>query len=48
MAALEFGKENNLIHYSILEFIASKKWEEIEFLQQSGLQSFGSDTITCL
>lgn len=48
MEALRFGKENGLINYTILEFISSKKWEEIEFLQQSGLQSFGSDTITCL
>ena len=36
MSALEFAKENNLIHYSILEFIASKKWEEIEFIRDSG------------
>jgi hypothetical protein len=36
MEALEFGKENNLINYSILEFIASKKYEEIEFIRSSG------------
>lgn len=36
MSALMFGKENNLIHYSILEFIASKKWEEIEYIRDSG------------
>lgn len=36
METLEFAKENNLIHYSILEFIASKKWEEIEFIRNSG------------
>ena len=34
--ALEFGKENNLINYSILEFIASHKWVEIEYIQGSG------------
>jgi len=28
--ALEFGKENNLINYSIIEFIASRKWEYIQ------------------
>lgn len=36
MQALEFGKENNLISYSIIEFIASMKWQEIEFIQNSG------------
>lgn len=36
MAALEFAKENNLINYTILEFIASKKYEEIEFIMNSG------------
>jgi len=36
MEALIFGKENNLINYSILEFIASKKWEEIEYIRDSG------------
>jgi len=34
--ALEFGKENNLINYSILEFIASHKWVEIEYIRGSG------------
>lgn len=36
MKALEFAKEKNLIHYSILEFIASQKWLEIEYIQESG------------
>jgi hypothetical protein len=36
MEALEFGKENNLLNYSILEFIASKKYEEIEYIRSSG------------
>lgn len=36
MEALEFGKEHNLLNYSILEFIASHKWEEIEYIRQSG------------
>lgn len=36
METLEFAKENNLIHYSIIEFLASKKWEEIEFIRNSG------------
>jgi hypothetical protein len=35
LKALEFGKEHNLIHYSILEFIASEKYKEIEYIQQS-------------
>jgi len=36
IAALEFGKSNNLINYTLLEFIASKKWEEIEYIRNSG------------
>lgn len=36
MEALLFAKEQNLINYSIIEFIASKKWEEIEFIRNSG------------
>lgn len=36
MDALLFGVENNLINYTILEFIASKKWEEIEYIRNSG------------
>ncbi len=36
MEALEFGKEHNLLNYSILEFIASHKWEEIEYIRSSG------------
>lgn len=36
MEAVEFAKEQNIIHYSILEFIASKKWEEIEYIRNSG------------
>lgn len=33
---IEFGKEHGLIHYSVLEFLASKKWEEIEYIKDSG------------
>jgi len=36
LEAVEFGKTHNLIHYSIVEFLASKKWEEIEFIRDSG------------
>lgn len=36
MEALEYGKEHNLINYSILEFIASQKWNEIEYIRTSG------------
>ena len=36
MAALSFAKENNLINYSILEFISSCKYLEIEYLRDSG------------
>ena len=36
MTLLEFGKENQLIHYGISEFLISQKWLEIEELQNSG------------
>ena len=36
MEALEYAKENDLINYSILEFISSRKWEEIEYIRDSG------------
>lgn len=36
MEALEFAKEKNLINYTILEFISSRKWEEIEYIRSSG------------
>lgn len=36
MSALEFGIENNLIRFTILEFIASRKWEFLERLRDTG------------
>lgn len=36
MDALLFGVEHNLINYTIIEFIASRKWEEIEYIRSSG------------
>ena len=36
MNILDYAIENNLIHYSILEFLASQKWNEIEFIMSSG------------
>lgn len=36
MDALQFGIEHNLINFSILEFIASQKWNEIEYIRNSG------------
>ena len=36
MESLRYAKEHNLIHYSILEFIASSKWVEIEYIKNSG------------
>lgn len=36
MDNLLFAKEHNLINYTIIEFIASKKWEEIEYIRNSG------------
>jgi hypothetical protein len=35
MEMLNFGKENNLINYSIIEFIASQKYKELEFIKNS-------------
>ena len=36
MDNLRFAKEHNLIHYSILEFLSSMKWNEIEYIRNSG------------
>lgn len=36
MEALRFGVEKNLINYTLIEFLASKKWEEIEYIRNSG------------
>lgn len=36
LEAVEFGKEHNLLNYSIIEFIASRKWLEIEYIRESG------------
>lgn len=36
MEALEYAKENNIINYSILEFVSSQKWNEIEYIRDSG------------
>lgn len=35
MDAVKFGKEHGLINYSIIEFIASKKYLEIEYLRDT-------------
>jgi hypothetical protein len=35
MEALEFAKANGLINYTIIEFIASMKWQEIEYIRNS-------------
>lgn len=35
METLEFGKEHNLLNYTILEFIASHKWDELDFIKDS-------------
>lgn len=36
LEALQYGIDNNVINYTILEFIASRKWLEIEYLRDSG------------
>lgn len=35
MELLAYGVENNLINYTILEFLASRKWNELEFIRSS-------------
>lgn len=36
MNALDFGIENELIRFSLLEFISSQKWLELEYIRDSG------------
>lgn len=36
METLEYAKEHNLINYSIIEFLASQKYHEIEYIRNSG------------
>ena len=43
MELLEWGKENNLISYSILEFLASRKWLELKELRNNGI---GGNSVT--
>lgn len=43
MELLEWGKENNLINYSLLEFVASHKWLELKELRDNGI---GGQTVT--
>lgn len=37
MELLEWGKENNLISYSLVEFVASEKWLDLKELKENGL-----------
>lgn len=36
LETLQYGVDNNVINYTILEFVASRKWLEIEYLRDSG------------
>ena len=38
MELLDWGKKNNQITYSIVEFVVSHKWEELKYLRDSGVQ----------
>ena len=38
MELLEWGKKNNQITYSIVEFVVSHKWEELKYLKDNGIQ----------
>ena len=45
MELLEWGKENGHIKYSILEFVASKKWTELEYLRNNNIGEQTVDSI---
>lgn len=38
MELLDWGKKNNQITYSIVEFVVSHKWEELKYLKDNGVQ----------
>lgn len=39
MELLEWGKKNNQITYSIVEFVVSHKWEELRCLRENGVEN---------
>ena len=39
MELLEWGKQNQKIHYGIIEFVCSHKWDELEQLRDGGYES---------
>jgi len=39
MELLEWGKKNNQITYSCVEFVVSHKWEELKYLKESGIEN---------
>lgn len=45
MELLEWGKENGHIKYSILEFVASQKWKELEYLRNNNIGEQTVDSI---
>ena len=45
MELLEWGKENGHIKYSILEFCASQKWKELEYLRNNNIGEQTVDSI---
>ena len=44
MELLQWGKENNLITYSVLEFVVSQKWSELKHIRENGLDSQIADS----
>ena len=44
MELLKWGKENNKIHYSILEFVNSRKWLDLELLKNSNIEGQVEDS----
>ena len=45
MEMLKYGKEHNLIHFGIVEWVASQKWDYIEELKNSGADNLIADSI---
>jgi hypothetical protein len=39
MELLRWGKEQGLINYGCLEFVASHKWDELKYLRDNGISS---------
>jgi hypothetical protein len=45
MELLEYGKENNLINSGLCDFIASKKWLDLEAMRDEGMGTFNTNEL---